>query len=86
MWLQYGFHGGFAQISLVEDVEIQRVRLQVTSITAVSHTPTPRAQNKTPHLLLTGFRSLVFRLCYFGPMSCGTAPLIFGAVFTIFFQ
>ena len=42
-----------AQASLVEVVEAQQVRLQVTSITADSHTPALRGSRKTSHLLLT---------------------------------
>ena len=41
-----------AQVSLVEAVEAQQVRLQVTSTTAASHTPAPRSSKKKPPLLV----------------------------------
>ena len=41
-----------AQVSLVEAVEAQQVRLQVTSTTAASHIPAPRSSKKKPHLLV----------------------------------
>ena len=42
-----------AQASLVEVVEAQQVRLQVTSTTAASHTPAQHgSKSKTLHLLL----------------------------------
>jgi hypothetical protein len=51
-----------AQASLVEVVEAQPVRLQVTPTTAASHTPLCAAQNKRRIFAYAGFRSLPFRL------------------------